>query len=439
MEPLFGKIDLRENQTRKGLAAIYRQEIIRDITLFTCQSAAAFYDKLFSSLDFMLPRAETGRRGFPKEAMVCAFIVMKCEGFSQITDLVDYLDNNRLIAHYCGFNIMEPLPSYWTYDRFLRKLDNAALKKIMAGQVKKLYELGIVDATFIGLDSTPVAANTRKNNPKSFAKDKFDPNKHPKADPDCALGVHSASNQHNERRYEFYWGYKNHVLVDCISGLPLYELTTPANIADSTVALNILEAANQIISIKECSFLADKGYDARHIYNAVKAVYAGEAFIPLKKRHAKNGKNLSVGNPVCEAGLAMHKDGKTTDSGRTRQKFCCPFRQSKAGVCPCNHKSWNNGKKNRGCTKYKTIPTDYRLSIDRDCLHFKRTYALRTECERYNSRFKASGQERLWICNGNSAANLNTLAHISALAVALAAVLSGSHSYRSTRRLRRSA
>ena len=79
------------------------------MTLFTSQSAAAFYDKLFSSPDFTLPRAATGRRGFPKEAMACAFIVMKCEGFSQITDLADYLDNNRLIAHYCGFNIMELL------------------------------------------------------------------------------------------------------------------------------------------------------------------------------------------------------------------------------------------------------------------------------------------------------------------------------------------
>ena len=135
----------------------------------------------------------------------------------------------------------------------------------------------------------------------------------------------------------------------------------------------------------------------------------------------------------------MHKDGKTTDNNRTRQKFCCPFRQSKTDVCPCNHKNWNNGKKNRGCTKYKTIPTDYRLSIDRSCLCFKRTYALRTECERYNSRFKASGQERLWVRNGASAANLNTLAHISALAVALAAVLHGSHSCRSAKQLRRSA
>ena len=407
--------------------------------MFTSQSAAAFYDKLFSSLDFTLPRAATGRRGFPKEAMVCAFIVMKCEGFSQITDLVDYLDNNRLIAHYCGFNIMEPLPSYWTYDRFLKKLDNVELKEIMAAQVKKLYEMGIVDASFIGLDSTPVAANTKQNNPKSFTKDKFNPEKQPKADPDCALGVHSASNQHNERRYEFYWGYKNHILVDCISGLPLFELTTPANTTDASVVPDILRSADSVVPLRECTFLGDKGYDVKAVYNLVKDTYEGEPIIPLNKRNAKDPQKLAVGNPVCEAGLAMHKDGKTTDNYRTRQKFCCPFRQSKTGSCPCNHKNWNNGRKNRGCTKYKTIPTDYRLSIDRDCLYFKRAFALRTECERYNSRFKDSGQERLWVRNGNSAANLNTLAHISALAVALSAILRGSHSYRSAKQLRRSA
>ncbi len=124
------KLTWKKTYYRKGLAAIYRQKIIQDVTLFTSQSADGFYDKLFSCLDFTLPQAATGRRGFPKEAMVCAFIVMKCEGYSQITDLADYLDNSRLIAHYCGFNIMKPLPSYWTYDRFLKKLDNGELKEI---------------------------------------------------------------------------------------------------------------------------------------------------------------------------------------------------------------------------------------------------------------------------------------------------------------------
>lgn len=408
--------------------------------MFTAQPVASFYETLFDALNFELSHKKTGRKGFAKEAMLCAFLVMKCEGFSQITDLADYLENNRLIAHYCGFNIMQPLPSYWTYDRFLRQLDNGELKEIMAGLVRKLCALGILDASYSGLDSTPVAANTKQNNPKSFVKNKFSKENHPKSDPDCALGVHTASNQHSEKQFAFYWGYKSHVLVDCISGLPLYELTTPANIADSTVTQEILAAANKVLPLQECTFLADKGYDTKAIYNLVKEVYEGQAVIPLNKRGTKDLKKLPAGNLLCDAGLAMNKDGKTKDNGRTRQKFCCPFRQSKTGQCPCNHKNWNNGRKNRGCTKYLTIPDDYRLSIDRQSLLFKRTYALRTECERYNSRFKSAGQERLWVRNGQSSANLNSLAHISALAVALAAVLTGdSHSYRCKKALRRAA
>ena len=413
---------------------------MQDVALFTSQSIAVFYDELFLQLDFTMPHAATGRKGFPREALLCAFIVMKCEGFSQISDLVDFLHCNLLIAYYCGFDITKPLPSYWTFDRFIRKLDHRVLQDIMGKQVQKLYELGILDASFIGLDSTPVAASTAQNNPKSFLKNKFSKDNQPRNDPDCALGVHTASNQHNEKNFEFYWGYKNHVLVDCISGLPIWELTTPANVTDSAVTERILAEANQIIPVSECTFIADKAYDVKAIYNLVRDVYQGDAVIPLNPRNTKDPKKLPSGHPICDAGLAMNKDGKTTENGRTRQKFCCPFRQSKSSSCPCNHKNWNNGKKNRGCTKYVTVPNDYRLSIDRDCLSFKRTYALRSECERYNSRFKASGQERLWVHNGNSAANLNTIAHIAALTIALAAVAAKrKSSYRSLKSLRRSA
>lgn len=138
----------------------------------------------------------------------------------------------------------------------------------------------------------------------------------------------------------------------------------------------------------------------------------------------------------------MHRDGKFTDRGMTRQKFCCPFKRSTSpdSSCPCNHKCWNNGKKNRGCTKYVTIPDDYRLSIDRNSVAFKSVHSLRTECERYNSRFKMTGQERLWVRNANSAKNLNTSAHIALLAITLAAVITRkSVSYRSLKSIKRSA
>ena len=65
---------------------------------------------------------------------------------------------------------------------------------------------------------------------------------------------------------------------------------------------------------------------------------------------------------------------------------------------------------------------------------FKRLYVLRTECERYNSRFKGTGQERLWVRNGKSAENLNTIAHITALALAFCSSLNFSFDYYTTGR-----
>ena len=425
------------------MAVIYRQEILQDITLFTSAPKALFYDRLFLNFDlsdFPESTARTGRNGFSKRALLRAFIVMKCECFSCITDLLDYLNNNLIIAHYCGFDIMKPLPSYWTFDRFINKLDNALLKKLMQSQVLKLSEMGIIDTSFIALDATPISANTRQNNPKSFVKNKFAKDNHPKSDKDCGLGVHTASNQHNERKFEYYWGYKNHILVDCITGLPIFEMTTTADVADSTVALDVLSQTNDFLSVEECTFLADKGYDVKAIYNTVKDIYHGDCAIPLNKRNTKNPEKLPNGHPVCEAGLAMNKDGKSYDNNRTRQKYCCPFKLSKTESCPCNHKCWNNGKKNRGCVKYITIPDDYRLSIDRDCVSFKKIYALRTEAERYNSRFKQTGQERLWVHSFNAAQNLNSVAHIALLAVAYTAVVTKSKcSYRSLKSVSRTA
>lgn len=78
----------------------------------------------------------------------------------------------------------------------------------MKSQVLFLSAQGIVDTSFIGLDSTPIAANTSQNNPKSFLSNKYNPHNQPKADTDCKLGAHTASNQTNEKKYEFYWATK---------------------------------------------------------------------------------------------------------------------------------------------------------------------------------------------------------------------------------------
>ena len=101
----------------------------------------------------------------------------------------------------------------------------------------------------------------------------------------------------------------------CISGLPLFELTTLANTTDASVVPDILRPANAVLFLRERTFLGDKGYDVKTVYNLVKDAYEGEAVIPLNKRGIKSPEKLSVGNPICEAGLAIRKDGKTTDGG----------------------------------------------------------------------------------------------------------------------------
>jgi hypothetical protein len=94
-----------QQNIREELIVIYRQELFDDIRLFTSQPKAKFYDELFLHLDLSCMDnaiSATGRKGYSKQALFAAFIVMKCEGFAQITDLQDYLENNRLIAYYCG-------------------------------------------------------------------------------------------------------------------------------------------------------------------------------------------------------------------------------------------------------------------------------------------------------------------------------------------------
>ncbi len=213
---------------------IYRQEIIKDICLFTSQPKAKFYDELFINLDLScIPayNSKIGRAGYSNHSMICAFIVMKCEGFSQISGLHDYLSNNLIIAHYCGFDISRELPSYAKFTRFIREFDNDMLQTVMQAQVLKAAGLSLIDSSFIALDATPVKAN----------------------------------------------------------------------VSNSSVTLEILKKANSFLPLAECTFLADKAYDVKGIYNAVHNTYNGDCFIALNKRNTKSPKKLPSGSIICEA------------------------------------------------------------------------------------------------------------------------------------------
>ena len=379
---------------------IKRQEIFNIVDLFTSQSTINFYESIFDNLDLsFIPEfieSKRGPKGYSRHALTRAFIVMNCEHFREITLLCDFLNTNLKIAQLCGFDITKPLPSYSVYQRFIHDINNNLLKEIMKSQVNELIKLDAIDNSIVSVDSTPIKANTKYNNPKCFSK----------------------------KNYTFYWGYKNLIMCDAKSGLPIYEVTLTGEKADVSSLINFLDEIDSWFSLKNSKILADKGFDSKANYNYIKDVLHSEAFIAKNKRNSKTLETLSCGNPLCEAGLAMHKDGKQYLKGSIKQKFCCPFRTSKDdSKCPCNHPKYNNGHKNRGCIKYKSISTDYRSTVDDTSDYFKLYYSKRTESERYNSRFKNLNLENASVRNISSISNLNTLGHICLLTVAIAAIV----------------
>ena len=407
-----------------------RQELLNIIDLFTAQPIINFYENLFDNIDLSdIPefiQSKFGPKGYSRHALVRAFIVMQCEHYREITSLVDFLHSNLKIAQLCGFDIMTQLPSYSVFERFIKDFDNNILKNLMKNQVQKLIGMDVITGEVLSVDSTPIKANTKFNNEKCFSKKKFCKNNPPKSDHDCKLGVHTANNEDTDKNYTFYWGYKNLIMCDTKSGLPIYEVTLTGDKADVSNLNDFLDKINTWFPLENTKIVADKGFDSRNNYNHIKDAFHAQAFIAKNKRNSKTNNNILAGNPICEAGLAMHKDGKQYLKGYIKQKFCCPFRTSKDdSKCPCNNPKYNNGHKNRGCIKYISIGTDYRASVDETSDYFKLYYSKRTESERYNSRFKNLNLENASVRNIKSVSNLNTLGHICLLTVAIAAIAVG--------------
>lgn len=383
-----------------------------------------YYRAIFKNLDLSsipeyLPSV-CGPKGYSRHALLKSFIVMKLESINLITELRYFLQNHHSVAKLCGF---QSLPSYSVFQRYIKNVDNNLLTHIMNELVKISIKLGFVKTENIAIDSTPIFANTKYNNPKCFSKHKFSKKKHPKSDKDCALGIHSANNEDAKKNYKFFWGYKNTIVCDVDSGLPIYEKTATANVSDYTETVDILTIVNEEFNIKGCNFIADKGYDTKNIHNFVRFDLKGFAYIAQNKRNTKKPRLTPEGHMMCDAGLIMRPNGKQYFMDRTKYKYICPFRRSSDDkACPCGHKKYFNGKKHRGCTKYVTVGCDYRSSIDTTSAKFKKIYALRTESERLNSRIKSLEIEHPMVRNISSIKNFNTLASICVLLSSLVAI-----------------
>jgi len=374
----------------------------------------------------------TGRKPFSRQSLLKAIIFKNLNGLPTLSDLVIALRNNPSAAIRCGFNILKPLPSAERFSEFLRNKDNNALQKIRIQLVHELISMGCIRGNYLSIDSCPQLAKVKENNLKTNVKDRFNKERILKGDPDARLGIMVTFSK-SKKEISYFWGYRNHVVIDAKEELPLWEATKPANVQDSVMFIPIFDLIQKAFHFDIDAVMADGIYDSASILNYIIDTLKAKPRIARNPRNTKDPperKFSKAGNPFCDAQLEMLARGTFYDKvqNRWRRKWVCPIYHSKKiarkfFVCPVFHPKFFTQK---GCYAYVRVDEDIRNQIDYGSHSFKKDFNMRTGSERVFSRLLSICMQNAPVIGFKATANHVTIAHITVLLVAVTAVKSNS-------------
>jgi len=360
--------------------------------------------------------------------MLNALILKNLRGISRLSDLSREFLYNSAAAQACGF---KSFPHRERFSTFLKDMPNKFLQQnIRIPLIENLIFLKAISVQTISVDSCPVKSPVKENNLKTNVKDRFNKNKFPKSDSESRLGVYVIFP--SSKKIQYFWGYRNHVLCDAYSELPIAELTKPANVHEQILFIPLLEQLRQNFSYPVENVLADSMYDAEYILKFIVNDLKAKPYIARNPRRPPRSdiKLSHSGFPLCVAGFQMASRGQFCDKkqNRHRHKFICPIKASKkfaqkaGGLCPWNHPKFYSNR--NGCSVNLRTEADssIRNSINYGSQTFKKLYNMRTSSERIFSRLLTFCMQYPSVKGLNSIANVCTIAHITVLAVALAAV-----------------
>lgn len=372
----------------------------------------------------------TGRKPFPQQSLLKAIIFKNLTGLPSLTDLSIALKNNPSAAVRCGFNILKPLPSAERFSEFLRNKNNNALQKIRIHLVHELISIGVIRGNYLSIDSCPQLAKVKENNLKTNVKDRFNKERICKGDPDARLGIMVTFSK-SKKEISYFWGYRNHVVIDAKEELPLWEITKPANVQDSVMFIPIFDLIQKEFHFDIDAVMADGIYDNASILNYIIDTLKAKPRIARNPRNTKGPperKFSKAGNPFCDANLEMLARGTFYDKAqnRWRRKWVCPIYHSKKiarkfFVCPFFHPKFFTQK---GCYAYVRVDEDIRNQIDYGSESFKKDFNMRTGSERVFSRLLSICMQNAPVIGFKATANYVTIAHITVLLVAVTAVKS---------------
>lgn len=395
------------------------------------------YRSFFALLDWtQVPERTTkqpwpGQTPHPEAAYVKALLVKLCEHKPYITDLRHFLVEHPLLVLELGFHPI-PDPTQPTgfdvartvpCDRWLRhkqqRLDNALLRALLRQSVQALHQEIAGLGQSVAVDVKHIYAWVQENNPKAYVSERYNPDRQPRGDRDCRLGVKRSTNQEQadgtmKVRKEYVWGYGSGVVAATnpyYGDVVLAEYTQPFNETDPTYYRPLYQRTVETLGFRPTNITADAAFDAWYVYQDAAEV-GGIAAVPLNTRGHTQPQLGPNGFHLCSKGLEMvpvyefaHRDGYRV------QELHCPLLRPHPSGQSCDHEQFAKGV---GCVKQINISAGgkQRIELDRQGEVYKGLYRQRTAAERINSQAKALGIERPQVRNSNSVHNLNTLTYI---------------------------
>lgn len=373
----------------------------------------------------------TGRKPFPAESLLRAIIFKNLKGIPTLSELKTALEDNPSAAIRCGFNILKPLPSVERFSSFLRDTSNKELQKIRISLVHELIKLKIISGNYLSIDSCPIISKIKENNLKTNVKDRFNKNRICKGDKEARLGVMVTFSK-SRKEVSYFWGYRDHVVIDAQEELPLWQITKPANVHDSVMFIPIFELLQNEFHFAIKAVLADGIYDSSSILKYIIKTLKAKPRVAQNIRNTQNQperKFSNNGNPFCDAQIEMLPRGTFYDKeqNRWRRKWVCPIYHAKKRVlsyfiCPIFHPKFFEQK---GCYAYIRVDDDIRTNIDYGSESFKKDFNMRTGSERVFSRLLSICMQNPPAVGLKATANYVTIAHITVLLVALTAAKHG--------------
>jgi hypothetical protein len=384
------------------------------------------YQTLFSYLPLLPNPGGAGRPPVGPNVMLRALIYRNLRRLTTLSDLVYALSENPSLLEAVGLDPFASAPSIERFSAWLRSTSNEFLQAIRLNLVSQLIQKGAVQGKIVSLDSSAVSSPVRENNLKTAVSDRFNKLRYPPADPEARLGVYRVYYGSGPLKVRYFWGYRNHVAVDFDTELPLWEVTRPANIHESLLAITLLEACSEKLKLPIELVCGDSAYDnERTLAYILGQLHARPVIAHNKRYQAPPGFRVEGKDVFCPADLPMIYKGHMTPkkTGITYTQYCCPLHYNKTMrqrylLCPADHPKYMSQK---GCNYLVRQTPSCRSQIDYGSTEFKEIYKKRTSVERVFSRLLSMAMQTPSVRGLQSVSNHCTIAHISVLLVAIAA------------------